>query len=123
MGLRTTTLEKHGAETSAIDWQRRLDALELETETAVASRDPERVRGLFDEAAAWPDANRAHQARKSVVEAVLATPQRFGAPVWMALYATSADALLVQLEAEPREPLILNYAGVLLYELAETKAA
>jgi glycosyltransferase involved in cell wall biosynthesis len=123
MGLRTTTLAAQGAESHAQDWYRRLEALAVDTEAAVAAADPARLAALFEEAAGWSDRHRSYQACKALCEATLATPQRTVPAVWMQLYATAAAAVLDRLAAEPAEPVLLNYAGVFLYELAEAGAA
>jgi hypothetical protein len=74
-------------------------------------------RALIGEALAATDGHRRYQACRAVVEAGLAAGTRPAA-----LVATAAAALDA-LEAEPREPVLLNYAGVALYEVGAVGAA
>src|SRR5262245_54032459 len=67
-------------------------------------------RALIARAREIPNVHRRYQASRAIVEAGLAAGARPGA-----LLAT-AGAALDALEAEPREPVLLNYAGVALYE-------
>jgi tetratricopeptide (TPR) repeat protein len=74
-------------------------------------------RALIAEAHEIPNVHRRYQACRAIVEAGLAAGARPGA-----LLAT-ASAALDALEAEPREPVLLNYAGVAFYELGALNAA
>ena len=82
----------------------------------------EALAGAFAEAARWVDPHRRYQTRRRLAELVLDAPRR-GATDWMALFAAGAGELLAILEEEPREPILLNYLGVLLYELGELRTA
>jgi glycosyltransferase involved in cell wall biosynthesis len=74
-------------------------------------------RALIAQAREIADVHRRYQACRSIVEAGLAAGARPGA-----LLAT-AGAALDALEGEPREPVLLNYAGVAFYELGALNAA
>src|SRR4051812_24182587 len=90
---------------------------------ALVREDLAAFRTLFADTAAQDDVHARYAARRSILEIGLqgplretpkATAQRFGAVAGVAL-----DAL----EADPREPVFLNYAGVAMYELGSYAAA
>ena len=89
---------------------------------AIAAGDLDRLATAFAELSEWDDRHRAYQARCGIVEAVLAY-QPASSDGWVGPFFTAAEALLDALEAEPREPALLNHAGVFLYELLEAAAA
>jgi GT2 family glycosyltransferase/glycosyltransferase involved in cell wall biosynthesis/tetratricopeptide (TPR) repeat protein len=89
---------------------------------ALATGRLDTLRSAFAEAAAWADQHRRYQARCRLVEMTLALSGT-AATSWQPLYVATADELLTVLEETPAEPLLLNYAGVLLYELGEAAAA
>lgn len=68
------------------------------------------------------DANR-YRAQRDAIETGLATAARAGAGDVAAGYAAVAERALWALAEEPREPLLLNYAGVALYELGALDGA
>jgi tetratricopeptide (TPR) repeat protein len=74
-------------------------------------------KALFAEAAAIEDVHRRYEARRALVAAGL---QAGGKPA--ALVATAAAALDALVD-EPREPVLLNAAGVAFYELGALQAA
>jgi Glycosyl transferase family 2 len=77
---------------------------------------------LFTELDGWADEQRAYQARCRIAEATLAY-KPLQAALWPPAFATTAQCLLDALEREPREPVLLNLTGVLLYELTENGGA
>jgi glycosyltransferase involved in cell wall biosynthesis/predicted Zn-dependent protease len=79
-------------------------------------------RALFDDAAALENRHDRYGLRRALVERGLAAAGAEGAAA-AAIYLSVAEALLDLLEEEPREPVLLNYAGVALYELGALKAA
>jgi len=92
---------------------------------ALGSNDLKRYSELFAECAQERDYNRAYKARRTLIELGL---EKLGgtnatatgiAPLMMAVATGALDAL----EVEPREPVLLNYAGIALYELGSLKAA
>jgi glycosyltransferase involved in cell wall biosynthesis len=120
MALRLTTAK------TAFESTRRPgeEALEL-GRAALASNDLKRYRELFAECAQEKDYNRAYKARRVLIELGL---EKLGgtnatataiAPLMMTVLNGALDAL----EAEPREPVILNYAGIAFYELGSLGAA
>ncbi|MDX6596824.1 MAG: hypothetical protein QOE87_711, partial [Gaiellales bacterium] len=82
----------------------------------------EALAEAFAEAARWVDPHRRYQTRRRLAELVLDAPRR-GETDWMALFAAGAAELIGVLEEEAREPILLNYLGVLLYELGELRTA
>ncbi|WP_372788446.1 glycosyltransferase [Paraconexibacter sp.] len=89
---------------------------------ALARRDVPAYRALFAEAAAVDDVHRRWQARKALVQAGLGV-QGTALGVVAPVFAAVADACLELLEQDPREPQLLNWAGVALYELGALKPA
>src|SRR3954453_4667503 len=92
---------------------------------ALEADDLNRYRELFAECAQESDYNRAYKARRTLIELGL---EKLGAtspngtaiaPLMMTIAAAALDAL----EIEPREPVLLNYAGITFYELGSLKAA
>jgi len=96
--------------------------LSARAETCLAVRDLAGYRALFTEAAKVEDVHRRYEARKRLVEVGLAAKGGSVAAV-APVFATAADGVISVLEDEPREPILLQYAGVLFYELGELKAA
>ncbi|MBX5441428.1 MAG: glycosyltransferase [Solirubrobacteraceae bacterium] len=97
-------------------------ALRARAQRLLADGDVAGYRRLFAEAAAVEDIHRRYEARVRLLEAGMAatgTSPNVIAPVFLAV----ADAAVTMLEEEPREPVILNTAGVALYELGELTAA
>src|SRR3954453_14384483 len=120
MALRLTTAK------TAFETTRRPgeEALEL-GRAALGANDLRRYRELFAECAQETDYNRAYKARRTLLELGL---EKLGAtnatavgiaPLMMAVATGALDAL----EIEPREPVLLNYAGIAFYELGSLKAA
>jgi glycosyltransferase involved in cell wall biosynthesis len=80
-------------------------------------------RALFAEVGAREDRHERYGLRRALVERGLAAAAGDGAPGAAATYLAVARALVEALEEEPREPVLLNYAGVALYELGALGAA
>jgi tetratricopeptide (TPR) repeat protein len=90
--------------------------------TALAARDVQAFSALFARADAIEDIHRRHQARLVLLEAGMHDAPAEAA-VLSAAMAVVARRSVEWLEAEPREPSILNLAGVAFYELGELGAA
>jgi len=125
MGLRTTTLTAGdpAAPRTQEEWRRRVEDTIDAASAAIAAGSNADLRTTFASLADWGDPQRAYQARRRLAELVFSAGERLGGDAWPALYATAAEALLDALAADPREPVLLNYAGVLLYELTELGGA
>ncbi|HEV3001115.1 MAG TPA: glycosyltransferase [Solirubrobacteraceae bacterium] len=99
-----------------------MDLLVPRAEACLAARDVAGYRALFAEAAAVEDQHRRHQARRGLIEAGLAAGGRELNAMGLVFAAIARETLDV-LDADPREPVLLNYAGIALYELGELGAA
>jgi tetratricopeptide (TPR) repeat protein len=88
----------------------------------VASGDLAGYAKLFAEAAEIADVHRRYEARMRLLEAGFGVKGSTAAAVAPA-FAAVADAALRLLEGEPREPAVVNIAGIALYELGELTAA
>jgi Glycosyl transferase family 2 len=80
-------------------------------------------RRLFDHVGRIADPHHRYWAGTGLVEEGLAAAVRAAAARLPALLVTLADGVLELLEREPREPRLLNHAGVVLYELWSVEAA
>ena len=113
MALRTSSLPSSAAAPApALDWRIRVQQTVAGAAAAIAAGDLDRLATAFAELSEWDDRHRAHQARCGIVEAVLAY-QPASSDGWVGPFVTAAAALLDALESEPREPALLNHAGVL----------
>ncbi len=84
----------------------------------------ERYQALFDRAAEHEDPHARYHARVLLLEEGLAAAGKTASNTQATrLFVTVAGAALDALEEEPREPLLLNCAGVALYELWSLDAA
>jgi tetratricopeptide (TPR) repeat protein len=119
MGLRTVTLDATPTPQRPQDWRRRVDETIADAATAVRNRRIDELKAIFAGLAEWDEPQRAYQARVQLVELAFSHASTLPTEAWLKLYAVTAGALLDVLEAEPREPVLLNYAGVLLHELTE----
>jgi tetratricopeptide (TPR) repeat protein len=90
--------------------------------TLLDAHDLDGWRRLVSSAAELPGHNDRYHARRLLIESTLA--HRKATPARTAeRFLAGAVAALDALEAEPREPVFLNFAGVLLYELGAVVAA
>jgi len=89
---------------------------------ALARGDVAAYRALFGETTAIEDPHRQWEARKALVHAGLSAQGTALAAV-APVFAAVAEACIELLEADPREPQLLNWAGVALYELGVLKPA
>ena len=123
MALRTVTLatEEQQAPLAPVDPRRRLERLLAQAAAAAGAGRLDELRELFAELATW-EPQRAYQARRQLAELAFSSS---GLPeaAWTRLYLTVAEILLAALESEPAEPVLLNYGGVLLYEVGELGGA
>jgi tetratricopeptide (TPR) repeat protein len=80
-------------------------------------------RKLFTRAGEHEDPQRRYQARLALLEEGLSAGDHGSAARLTRLLVAVAEAAVDVLEEEPREPIILNHAGVALYELWSLDAA
>ena len=90
---------------------------------ALARGDLDGFRARFADAAALDDVHARYASRKQLVEEGLRHAQIERRARVAAVYAALAHELVAVLEEEPREPTLLNYAGVVFYELWSLGAA
>ncbi len=84
----------------------------------------DRYKALFDRATANEDSHARYHARVLLIEEGLAATGKLTSQAQTAqLFVAIATAALSALEDEPREPVLLNYAGIALYELWSLDAA
>src|SRR4051812_47845199 len=98
----------------------RLDARAL---ACLVAGDLNGYREMFAQSATIDDPHRRYQARRTLVEQGLAAASKVATKNVPALFLTVARSAVELLEDEPREPVLLNYAGVALYELGSFDAA
>src|SRR3954451_12056907 len=125
MGLRITTFEAGDAAETPLNETpaARLERILTTAGAAVRQGRPEELEQIHADLAGWDDEQRAFQARRRLVELVFAAQGTLPDGAWIPVYVVTARAVLAELEKNPCEPVLLNYAGVLLYELLETAAA
>src|SRR4051794_25005043 len=102
---------------------READRLDARAQASLAAGDLKSYRALFEQAAAIEDPHRRYQARRTLVEQGLAAASTTASKDVPALFLTVARCTVELLELEPREPILLNYAGVAFYELGSLDAA
>jgi len=123
MALRTSSIAPSQATPAApADWRGRVDLAVSVAAARLAAADFDGLAAVFADVATWEDEQRAYQARCRLAELILAyRPDDVDA--WVRAFLAGTSHLLDALEREPREPVLLNHLGVLLYELCEAGAA
>jgi len=86
-------------------------------------RDLAGYAALFAAAAELADVHARYAARVALVEAAMRAARAVERARVPAIYLAAVRATVALLEEEPREPVLLNYAGVLFYELWSLDAA
>jgi glycosyltransferase involved in cell wall biosynthesis len=131
MALRLTgtslpTPDSPAGEQSALQPSGRAFATRLAAEARLHLAGPniERYHELFEKAAAHEDSQTRYHARVTLLEEGLDSAGRASSAIQATqLFVAVAKAALDALEEEPREPVLLNYAGVAFYELWSLDAA
>ncbi len=123
MALRTSSIApSQTAPAAPADWRGRVDLAVSVAAARLTAADLDGLAAVFADVATWEDDQRAYQARCRLAELILAyRPDDVDA--WVRAFVAGAAHLLEALEREPREPVLLNHLGVLLYELCEAGAA
>jgi glycosyltransferase involved in cell wall biosynthesis len=96
--------------------------LHARAQRLLASGDIAAYRALFREAGEIADVHRRHEARLGLLDAGLSAPGT-KVSVIAPVFAAVAEAAVVLLEENPREPHVVNLAGVAFYELGELSTA
>src|SRR6184192_4236319 len=99
------------------------ERMDARAQACLAAGDLTGYRELFAQAATVEDRHRRYQARRTLIEQGLAAAGSTPSKDVPQLFLTVARSAVELLEAEPREPVLLNYAGVALYELGSLDAA
>jgi tetratricopeptide (TPR) repeat protein len=102
---------------------RQAERLDARAQACLVAGDLKGYRELFTQAATVGDPHRRYQARRTLVEQGLAAASEMQSKDVPALFLAVATRTVELLEDEPREPVLLNYAGVALYELGSLDAA
>jgi tetratricopeptide (TPR) repeat protein len=124
MAIRTVTLsaEPRRLTLSTAEWRQRVQLQIDRATTAIRSGNLDELRGILAGLETW-DPQRAYQARRQLTELALAVSPGMTQQAWVDLYLVVAEDLLDSLTETPAEPVLLNYAGVLLYEVCDYAAA
>jgi tetratricopeptide (TPR) repeat protein len=125
MALRTVTLTpaNRRLELPREGWRKQVETTLTHAAAALREADFDTLDAVFAELDNWEDEQRAYQARRQLVELAFAAADRLRIDQWLDLYVRVADVLVRSLVREPNEPVLLNYTGVLLYEIGEIAAA
>src|SRR4051794_30773570 len=118
MALRVTT-----AKSSPESRRPAADRLSDLALAALRARDLKRYAAVLGETGEIDDPQRRYQARKVVLERGLAAGSSVPEAEYGRLFHAIAAGTIAILEEEAREPVLLNYAGVALYELGQLAAA
>jgi glycosyltransferase involved in cell wall biosynthesis len=97
--------------------------LGAEAQALLAGGDIDAYRSLFRSARQLEDPNRCYHAQVVLLERGLAAAASLPSDQGAALLLAVADAAVRVLEAQPSEPIVLNYAAIALYELSSLDAA
>lgn len=89
----------------------------------IASNDLPAYLQLFSEASELENPQRAYQAHKLLIERGLASLQSVNEKRATEILLATARGAITVLEADPAQPVMLNYAGVIMYELWALDAA
>jgi tetratricopeptide (TPR) repeat protein len=125
MALRAVTLTPAGRRLTLTrdGWRRQIETTLTQAALALREHDVETLGEIFDELDEWGDDQRAYQARRQLAELAFTAAETLRANQWIELFLMVTGKLLDALEAEPAEPVLLNYTGVLLYEIGQVAGA
>ncbi|HEX4521682.1 MAG TPA: glycosyltransferase [Gaiellaceae bacterium] len=125
MALRAVTLTPAGRRLTLTreGWRKQVEATLSQGALALRERDVETLGAIFDEVEEWGDDQRAYQARRQLAELAFTAAETLPTNQWIELFLTVVGKLLDTLENEAAEPVLLNYSGVLLYEIGQMGAA
>src|SRR3954469_4646226 len=103
--------------------KRTSERIDARAQACLAAGDLKGYRELFAHVADVEDPHRRYQARRTLIEQGLGAAKETPAKDVPQLFLAIARSAVELLEIEPREPMLLNYAGVALYELGSLEAA
>jgi tetratricopeptide (TPR) repeat protein len=110
-------------EVTAVPSPRTTERLDALAQASLLAGDLKGYRALFSQVADIDDPHRRYQARRTLLEQGLAAAARTPSVDVPQLFLSVARSAVELLDLEPREPVLLNYAGVALYELGSLDAA
>lgn len=124
MALRivTPSAEPRRLTLSRPEWHRRVSQTIMQASAAIGAARLDELSGIFASIATW-DPQRIYQARRQLTELAFTASTGLAEQAWIDLYLLVGEALLDSLAETPAEPVLLNYAGVLLYEVGDFGAA
>src|SRR3954447_9493659 len=99
------------------------ERIDARAQACLAAGDLKGYRELFAHVADVVDPARRYQARRTLIEQGLAAASATPSKDVPALFLAVARSAVELLEADPREPILLNYTGVAFYELGALDAA
>src|SRR5436305_3862472 len=97
--------------------------IDVRAQACLAAGDLKGYRELFSHVVGIEDEHRRYQARRTLIEQGLGAAATTASKDLPALFLAIARSAVELLEEEPREPVLLNYAGVAFYELGSLDAA
>src|SRR3954468_12075279 len=103
--------------------KRTSERIDARAQACLAAGDLKGYRELFAHVADVADPHRRYQARRTLIEQGLAAASATPSKDVPALFLAVARSAVELLEADPREPILLNYTGVAFYELGALEAA
>jgi tetratricopeptide (TPR) repeat protein len=103
--------------------RRTSERIDARAQACLAAGDLKGYRELLAHVAEIEDPHRRYQARRTLIEQGLGATRNAPSKDVPALFLAVARGAVELLEAEPREPVLLNYTGVALYELGALDAA
>jgi tetratricopeptide (TPR) repeat protein len=123
MALRLTSTSQQPAAGAPGGQARSPEALAAHARALLSAGDLAGYLALFATAAEIADRQRGYQAHVLLLQMGMATAAEVGDAAAVRIFAATADAALRLLQTEPREPVLLNYAGIACYELWMLDAA
>ncbi|HEY4347353.1 MAG TPA: glycosyltransferase [Gaiellaceae bacterium] len=125
MALRAVTLTPASRRLthSRDGWRRQVETTLAQAALALRDGELQTLVALFDELETWGDEQRAYQARRQLVELAFTAADRLRVDQWIELYLTVAEKLAKSLDTNPNEPVMLNYLGIVMFEIGEAAAA
>jgi tetratricopeptide (TPR) repeat protein len=121
--LTGTTLQPSSSAVASDPSTLTAEGLAAQARTLLSRGDVDGFAGLFELAASRPEPQRRYEARLALINAGVQATAAASEAVATRVFLAIADATLTMLDSEPAEPLILNLAGVTLYELWSLDAA
>ena len=101
------------------EWKHQVEETLATAARAVDTSRYDELKPLFASVSTWEDRQRAYQAHCSLLQLVSVVSGALSADLLISLYEVTLEVIFDALDAEPNEPVLLNAAGTLLYELLD----